>query len=193
MYEWDAVSESWFQIAEGYNPAFDFELPTSGDHIVHLPPSPTPSPSPVPPYDPQLPVMPQGCSPPPPQGGTTFPPVVVTASRPSSFGSILSIIWRGAMLGGAAQRGVGGGGSAPASAALPAHPGSEPVKCDSELVVKISNAQFNASRYGFRPVVSRGRKITIRWSTGTVETYVATGQIGTGWMMPVPGTCRDRE
>lgn len=86
----------------------------------------------------------------------------------------------------------GGGGSGGGTVSVDATQGAEAVTCNSEDVVKIGNAQYVAANNGLAPGPGdRGETITIRWSTGTVETYISTGQVGTGWMVPVPGTCSD--
>jgi hypothetical protein len=73
---------------------------------------------------------------------------------------------------------------------VPALPTSEAVTCDSTPDIKISNAQHVAGSLGWRPGGEfRGRELTIRWSTGVIETYVNIGMIGTGWMVHVANSC----
>lgn len=87
--------------------------------------------------------------------------------------------------------GEGGGGST-TIVAKPAPESAAAITCSDDLNVRIENAQHAAAHYGLRPLPSqRGRTITIQRSTGTTETYRNTGTIGTGWMLPVPGTCHD--
>jgi hypothetical protein len=87
--------------------------------------------------------------------------------------------------------GGGGGGAAPV--VVDATEGSEAITCSSELATRQGNASYVAANNNI-PVGprGRGRTITIRWSTGTVETYISNGAYTFGlWMEPIPGTCRD--
>ena len=94
--------------------------------------------------------------------------------------------------GGPDPGGPGGGpiAGSPAVVPVPALPTSEPVTCDSTEETKVGNAQHVAGSLGWRPWGAHaGRELTIRWSTGAIETYVNTGRPGTGWMVPVANSC----
>lgn len=179
VYEWNASSGQWLKVTSGYHPYFETESARPGD--VPVPPDT---------FGGDAPIHPNGAVAFDAQDLAGAPcgvlPVTVVAAPPSSFGgSSLTLIFR-----------RGGGGSQPSisAAALPAPATAAPITCSDEPAVRSENARHAASHYGMaRFSRQKNRTITIQWSTGTVETYRDAGfGGGTGWMQPVPGTCRDR-
>lgn len=203
VYEWDAVSEVWMQIATGNNPAFDSEAPTQGDIIVN-PVSPPggdypPSPYPTIPNSLEIASRPNDppCNggapppPPPPPPPVTFPTYVVTGTRPPQFGSIFTVIWRVITGGGSdatAQRGATGTGARPLLA-----PPDQRITCGDLPEVRQAAALTIASMYGFSILSRRtaGQRITIKYITGTTESYINDGsRLTTSWQL-VPNSCRN--
>lgn len=208
MYELDESLQAWVQVTAGYHSFFETANPSAGWD---------PDVSPTPPDGGRTP-PPGGGDPgdPPPGGGqqpnakilpsadgdagilcmggdpTNFLPVTVTGLRPTHFGgSVLTLIWRGQMLA-STQRSVGGG-SNQTPPALPAPSGTAPVTCSDEIPVKMENAEYVATHYGWTALNSRNKTMTIRYSTGTTETCRSLGLAGGAvWMVPVAGTCRDQ-
>lgn len=71
---------------------------------------------------------------------------------------------------------------------------TELITCGSEREARLGNAQhavLNVDANGMRGD-RRGNRYTVTYQTGTVETYLHTGTIGTYWLTPVAGTCRDK-
>lgn len=93
---------------------------------------------------------------------------------------------------GSGPNGGGNSGSAPIAVDAPAE--ASPITCGDIAEVRQAQACYVAANNGIPAgPPGRFRVITIRWSTGTVETYVSTGAYTHGlWMVPVPGTCRDQ-
>lgn len=193
LYEWDAAQEVWVLLGASYHASYESEAKQSFDIFV---PDSTLW---ADPYDRGFDSTKPQRQPGKGKGhdnvevmcetATTLPRVTATGNRPINFGgSLLSVIWRGQLLNGS----YGGGGAQRSSVApLPAPSTAEPVTCDSEMEVKSANAQHTAGHYGLKPGPrNRNQRITIRWSTGTVETYYSTGNISNLWMLPVPDTCK---
>lgn len=198
LYEWVEGQNAWVLLGSDYNPFFETEEKRSYDEFVP---------------DSTL----YGSDPGGPGGGggggyiepyrgkkadkigvqctvdepKTMPTVTATGKRPSDFGgSLLTLIWRGQLLNGA--YGGGGAQSSAVTRAVPPPPGfSGDVTCSDEVSHRSKNAEHVAAHYKFTPFPrQRNRQITIRWPSGTVETYSNTGSPATPWMIPVAGTCR---
>ena len=119
-------------------------------------------------------------------GPCTLPPVTVAGGRPSFGSSMISIMWRGQSL-----NFSGGSGNVAQRRVIQAPPGTQPITCSDEPDVRIGNAQHalansgisNGSRF-------RNREFTVRFSTGTTETYIHLGVVSTYWLAIKPGTCK---
>lgn len=196
VYEWDEALQAWVQLSAGYHPFFETAGATSWDH--HVVPVPVGG-------GPGDPGDPGGGAQQPQHGQPEFDAgilcsgvgdpidgsrVTVTGLRPATFGSLQTLIWRGQLLGGHAQRALTGGITSN-PAALPAPDRVSPITCADDPIVREAAGQQAAAHYGVRPIGSRGRRVTIRYSTGTTETYQVTGEVGSRWVSAVPGTCRD--
>ena len=116
--------------------------------------------------------------------------VVVTGVRPSMIeGGLLSVLWRGSGLGELFGQRSASKKAVPA----PKRDDIDQVTCDFPLGLKEAAATKVAAHYGIKPNSGNtGSKLTIKWRTGTEETYVNLGMSGGfAYMRPVPGTCKD--
>lgn len=120
-------------------------------------------------------------------GPCTLPPVTVAGGRPSFGSSMISIMWRGQSLNSSS-----GSSNVAQRRVIQAPPGTQPITCSDEPDIRVGNAQHALANNGIGgwPRL-RFREFTVRYSTGTTETYIHQGTgMGTVWLAIKPGTCK---
>lgn len=117
----------------------------------------------------------------------------VTGGDGSSSGRTcwFETIWETAEMIGDPNSGWGGGPGAglPGEVPLPARPDQPPISCADLPDVRQVEATRFAATIGLVGPPARGRQVTIRWSTGAIETYIHNGTYFSQAMEIVRDSC----
>lgn len=191
IYNWDESREAWELLYTGYEEVYASEVVGDGDHVV----------DPVPYSDGSggggdVVVIQKNRRSNPvamtveEEEPKDFKPMVVTGKKPSDMeGGLLSVIWRVTGLDGLFGQRSASIKSVPA----PRRNNIDQVKCGDPSALREASATKVGPYYGLQPKASQaGRKLRIKWHTGTEETYINFGPSGGSlWMRIVLGTCKD--
>ena len=186
VYEWDEAQQAWVLLHATYVPYYETETMITGDTLIAQSTFWGGGGGGGGVYDDKMQkdtgdILTTG-------GPCTLPTVTVTGVRPSFGSSMISIMWRGQSLN---SSGGGGSGNVAQRRVIQARPGTQPITCSDDPDVRVGNAQHALANNGIGMGSKfKGREFTVRFSTGTTETYIHQAVVGTYWLKIKPGTCK---